>query len=413
MKKIYYGWIIVSALFIINFATQAAGTLNLGLFILPMCTEIGFSRSIFGWLTTFRALAGGISSFFLGPLLDKFGPRIMIPVSSLLTGLCLIGIGTAKEVNHLFMFFAIIGLAGLINAGGGLLTSVPVAKWFIKKRGLTMGLASLGMGIGSITPIPVTQLFISGYGWRNTWIIMGILHMALTIPVALIFLRRQPEDMGLLPDGDTDAIIKADKEQSTYVPESVWSVREALHTRSFWLITFSLLLSSFATGGSVHRIPYWIELGFDPKLVSTCFAVDAAGAAVMLLAAGLILDRFPPRFVAACSYCGFIIAIILMLNGTNAIIMFVSGIIYGSAVGTLMICQTYLWASYYGRSFLGSIRGITLPAVLFGAAIGAPAVGYIYDFTGSYRPAWQITIFLYLLAFIIMLLATPPKRKAE
>jgi sugar phosphate permease len=411
MKKIYYGWIIVSTLFIINFATQAAGTLNLGLFILPMCTDMGFSRSLFGWLTTFRALAGGISSFFLGPLLDKFGPRVMIPVSSLMTGFCLIGIGTAKEVRHLFIFFAIIGLAGLINAGGGLLTSVPVAKWFIKKRGLTLALTSLGMGIGSITFIPITQLFISGYGWRNTWIIFGILNMALTIPVALIFLRRQPEDMGLLPDGDSEAAVKAEKEDSSYDPEIIWTVREAIHTRSFWLITLSLLLGSLATGASVHRIPYWIELGFDPKLVSICFAVDAAGAAIMMLAAGLILDRFPPRFVTACAYGGFIIAVILMLIGSNAVIMFLSGIIYGSAVGTLMICQTYLWAKYYGRSFLGGIRGITLPAVLLGVAIGAPAVGYIYDFTGSYRPGWQAVMVLYLLALIIILLATPPKHK--
>ena len=100
-KRIFYGWIIVAVLFVINFATQAAGALNLGLFILPMCTDMGISRGLFGWLTACRALAGGVSSFFLGPLLDRYGPRILIPLSSLITGLSLIGIAASKQVNHL------------------------------------------------------------------------------------------------------------------------------------------------------------------------------------------------------------------------------------------------------------------------------------------------------------------------
>jgi len=412
-KRIFYGWIIVAALFIINFATQAAGTLNLGLFILPMCTDLGISRSLFGWVTTCRALAGGLSSFFLGPLLDRYGPRILIPVASLITGLGMLGIAASKQVNHLFLFFAVIGLAGLINTGGGLLSSVPVAKWFVRRRGLVIALTSLGLGMGSIIFIPVTQIFIDGYGWRHAWIILAIINMALTIPVALFFLRRQPEDMGLFPDGDIEAVPKADSAGSSYVSESIWTVREALHTRSFWLITVSLFLSSLATGGSIHRIAYWVELGFDPKLVSTCFAVDAAGAAVMMLAAGLFLDRFPARFVTAGTFVGFIIAIILMIIGSSVMLMFVSGILYGISVGGLMVCQTYLWASYYGRTFLGTIRGITLPAILLGVAIGSPAVGYVYDLTGSYRIAWQILIGLYLIALIIMLQATPPRGKSE
>jgi predicted MFS family arabinose efflux permease len=173
------------------------------------------------------------------------------------------------------------------------------------------------------------------------------------------------------------------------------------------------MLGGFAMGSSVHRIPYWTELGFDPQLVSLAFSTDAAGAAVMILAVGLLLERFPPRFVAAGAYGGLAVASVLMLIATNALHLFTSTTLFGISIGTTMVSQTYLWASYYGRAFLGTIRGITMPITMLAIAAGAPVAGYIYDFTGGYELAWQIAIVAYISAFVIMLCATPPKRGPE
>ncbi len=165
----YYGWVIVVTLFFVNFAVHATGTLNLGLFVIPMGEAMGISRSTFGWLTTARYLASGFTSLFLGRLLDRFGPRLIIPVAALVTGMGVIGFGLADNVLQLFILFTIVGLAGLSTPGGGILSTVPVAKWFVRRRGVALGLASLGLGVGGIVLLPVTQLFIEVVDWRDAW----------------------------------------------------------------------------------------------------------------------------------------------------------------------------------------------------------------------------------------------------
>ena len=411
--RLYYGWVIVATLFVVNFATHATGTLNLGLFVIPMGDAMGISRGLFGWLTTARYLAGGITGIFLGRLLDRFGPRLLIPAAALVTGLGVIGFGMADNVVQLFLLFTVVGLAGLSTPGGGLLSSVPVAKWFVRRRGTALALASLGLGFGGMTLLPITQLLIDVVEWRKAWLYLGVISMVITIPPALIFLRRQPEDMGLRPDGDAAPSIGPDSTDREEDEEAVWTLREALHTRAFWLLTTALVLGGFGMGASVHRIPYWVDLGFDADLVSLSFSADAAGATVMMLVVGFLLDRFPARFVAAGAYAGFAGALGLMLTASSTFDLFASVVLWGLAIGINIVSQTYLWADYYGRAFLGTIRGITMPTILLASAFGAPVVGYIFDFTGGYEPAWRILIGIYLLALIIMVAATPPRRKPE
>ncbi|MBW2065075.1 MAG: MFS transporter [Deltaproteobacteria bacterium] len=406
--KIFYGWIIVATLSVVNFAAEAAGGLNLGLFIIPMCEDLGFSRSIFGWMTTGQALSAAISSVFLGMLLDRYGPRIMVPVTGLITGLCMIGMSTVTGVYSLFFLFAFIGFAGLVGTGGPILTSVPIAKWFVRRRGLALSITSLGTSLGPVILFPITQTLIDDFGWRRAWLILALICMTLIILPSLLLLRRQPEDMGLLPDGDNVSITEGDIINSPQPHEPIWSAGEAMRTSTFWFLLSSLALVSFGMGGSLHRIPYLIEMGFDHKLVSLCFSADAASATLMILIAGFLLDRLPPRFIAAGSFAGFTVAITLLLVASTPWRMFASGILFGSSVGVNLVCQTYLWASYYGRAFLGSIRGATLPPILIGRSLGAPMVGYIYDIFGSYNIAWKMLIGVHLFALVIILFATPP-----
>jgi len=411
MPSFFYGWIILAILSVVNFAIQANGMFNLGLFVIPMCTDIGISRSLFGWLATTRSLSGGISVFILGRLVDRLGSRILIPCSALVTGLCMIGIGVSNHIKYLFTLFSLIGFAGLATAGGGILTTVPVAKWFVRRRGLAMGISTLGVGVGAVTFIPVTQFFINVFGWRKAWIMLAIIIMSLIIPLASVVLRRQPEDMGLLPDGTskTDEVAHA---QSNVKDEAIWTVSDAIHTRAFWLLNAAWMLWGLPTGGAIHRMAYWIEMGFDAQLVSFVFTIDAVGFTIMILAAGILLDRFPPRFVQAGAFAGVILSLMLMLVASHTYHMLFSVILFGLSAGTNIVSQTYLWANYYGRTFLGAIRGVTLPVYLAAMAIGAPLTGYIYDYTGGYQLAWRLFIGVYFAGLLCMLAAKPPPKKS-
>ncbi len=408
-RPFFYGWVIVATLFVVNFATMATGTLNFGLFVLPMGEELNMSRGFIGWSQTTRMLAGGISGFFLGRLLDRHGARVLIAAATLTTAACMIGLVYVQNAWQFLLLFSVMGLIGL-SAPGGLLTSVPVAKWFVQQRGKALAIATMGLGVGGIAFMPITQLLIDQVGWRNSWMVLAIISVTLALPLTVLFLRRQPEDMGLIPDGSPPDLSAT----SRRVPKSEevqWTASQALRTRTFWrLILFFGLVGFAAGGGSIHRLPYWVEQGFDAKLVSYAFSADAAGAALMALGAGFLVDRFPVRFVAVGSCVGFVAAIALMLNTSNSFYLFSSTILFGLAVGANMIVTTFVWADYYGRAFLGTIRGIVLPATLVTSGAGAPIAGYIYDFGHSYTPVWWMLMALYSLAALVILNTTAPRR---
>jgi MFS family permease len=191
-------------------------------------------------------------------------------------------------------------------------------------------------------------------------------------------------------------------------------VSGAARTRAFWLLASATALNGFVMGGTnVHRIPYWVELGFAPHLVSLAMSANAAAAAAMILVAGVLLDRFPARFVAAASFAGFAGAVALMLAANSVVHLFVSTVMFGLCVGIRMVVQTHIWADYYGRANLGALRGVTMPAQLLASAIGAPVVGYVYDITGSYAAAWWLLIAMLLGAFLIMMFALPPRARPD
>ena len=410
VRSLYYGWIIIAALFVVNFAIQATGMFNLGLFVIPMCNDMGISRGQFGWFATVRLLSGGVAVWLLGRLVDRFGSRTLIPLSAVLTGLFMMGVGASTHVLYIILLFSLIGFSGLSAGGGGILTMVPVAKWFVRRRGLALGISTLGIGVGAMTFIPVTQFLIDRFGWRMAWVLLAIIMMVLIVPVSAIVIRREPEDMNLLPYGASEAD-EAGYSQSNSMDETVWTVSEALRTRAFWFINAALLLWGMANGGSVHRMAFWIGLGFDPRLVSFVFTIDAVGFTIMTFVAGVLLDRFPPRFVQAGAFAGIMGSVLLMVVASQTYHMLFSVILFGLAAGTTIVSQTYLWAHYYGRVFLGSIRGVTLPFFLAAAAIGAPLTGYIFDYTGSYQPAWKLFIGVYFIGFLCILAAKPPSKK--
>lgn len=421
-KRIFYGWIIVASMALINFAGMATGNLNFGLFIPLMESDLNIGRTTFGWMDTARRFTGGAASYFVGKIIDKRGPRLYIVVAAVIIGFSMVLIGFSQKSWHLIVLFGIIGLSGLA-APGGLVTSVPVAKWFFKKRGIAIALASVGLGLGGIVMLPATQILIENLGWRNTWIILAIVFMVITIPISAIFLRRRPEDLGLKIDGDSakeqiqdNLIVHPTKNDENFLDEISWTLKDALHTKTFWMLTMIFALVGLAQGGAgVHRIPFWIDSGYDGRTVAFAFSLDAAGAAFMAILSGWIADKLPIRYIATASYSGFILALLLMLltsntSGSPIWLVFASSGIFGLSVGANMIVTGYIFAAYFGRDFLGAIRGITMPVLLVSAGIGPPIVGYMFETTGSYQIAWWIMIVLYGMAASLVITVRAPKK---
>ena len=415
---VFYGWVIVASMFLVNFSTMATGTLNFGPFVVPMGEGLDMSRADFGWAQTTRNLTAGLSALMVGRLLDRYGSRLFIVVAAAVIGLCLLAISHVSEAWQFFLLFGVIGVTG-VTAPNSLVTSVPVAKWFVRLRGRALALSTLGLGVGGITLVPLTQFLIDEEGWRATWAIMAIAFMVVCIPVAALFLRRQPEDMGLEVDGgagQSGSRPRSDSPAGRIVAseEDAWTLSDARRESTLWKLMIVFALHGLAQGGaSVHRFPFWTERGIDAQTVSFAFSVDAAGATIMILLSGLLVERFPVRFLGVASFLGFASATTLMLYGAQELHMFASTLVFGSSVGLFMIVPTYMMAEYYGRAFLGAIRGVVLPVTLLTAGAGAPLVGYMRDFSGDYGSSWWTILGLYGAAAALMTTVRPPKAKTR
>ena len=187
--NIYYGWVIVIVMAISTAATMGMGSLNFGLFINPMGTELNIGRSTFGLAQTARQFSSSFTAPIIGKLLDKYGSRILLPFAALIVGVCLIGLSFVQYAWQIILLFIIMGFVGLAGPGN-LVTTIPVNKWFVKKRAKAIAFSSIGIPIGSLIFLPATQLFIDSFGWRNAWILLSIISMILIIPISILFLRK-------------------------------------------------------------------------------------------------------------------------------------------------------------------------------------------------------------------------------
>tara|TARA_B110000263_G_C15308872_1_gene511933 strand:- start:2992 stop:4173 length:1182 start_codon:yes stop_codon:yes gene_type:complete len=384
--------------------TMALGTLNFGLFIKPMGDELNIGRSYFGWASTARQLTAGLSSPIMGSWIDKYGSRILLPIATLITGLGLILLGFNSSGILMIVIFGLIGITSL-GGPGSLITTVPISKWFIEKRGKALAITSLGVPIGAMIFVPLTQFFIDTTGWRNTWMIFGLLAIIIIIPPSLYFLRREPEDIGLIPDGVQ--IINDDFKDK----EVSWEFKEAVRTNVFWRITICLTVMSIAIGTiAIHRIPAFMDRGLEPQLIALATAFDAVCAGISTFIIGNLVKKISVRILGTIAFLLLAIASLITIYANSFLVIFISMAVFGLGIGGLMFIHSFIWADYFGRKNLGIIRGKVTPFILIIGGIGAPISGYVRDYTGSYITVWFFGTGLMFFTAILFFTCKKPKK---
>ncbi len=356
----------------------------------PRGEALNCGRPTFGWARPVRQLARAVTSPIIGPLIDRTGARILLPVAALIVGTAMIGLAFIESGWQLVILFAAMGLVGM-GGPGALVTSVPVVKWFRKKRAKAIAFASLGIPIGALVFVPLTQVFIDAWGWRNAWIALAALGVGIIVPPALIFLRREPEDIGLLPDGEI-ASVNSDGDSAIIQDEISWTTREAIRSVVFWklVVVFTGVALALGTIG-VHRIPAFVDRGVDPGQIAIATAFDAIAAGISTFVMGNLAHRIPGRVLGFIGFIGFMFlaaSSALTIYADTFALVFISMAVFGLGIGGMMFLQNYIWAEYFGRGHLGAIRGVVMPVTLIIGGIGAPAAGYVYDQTGTYDVIW-------------------------
>ena len=422
-KGFYYGWVIVFVMATAGAVSMAMGSLNFGLFIKPMGDTLGIGRGWFGWAQTIRQVASAFTSPAVGVLIDRYGSRVMLPVAALVTGSAMIGLSFLSGGKHALIMVALFAAMGLVGMSGpgALVTSVPVLKWFVRGRGRAISYMALGIPIGAMIFVPLTQMFIDWWGWETAWIVLAAIGMGVIVPLAAIFVRRQPEDMGLLPDGDfpdelreSENAVQDEGDPEPQVADEVsWTVREATRTPVFWSLVAMFSMVSLATGTvALHRIPDFADRGFDTTLIAWATSVDAVCAGAASFTFGILVSRVPGRLLGALGFSFLAVASVMTIYAADDFTMFTSMSVFGLGIGGMMFLQNFIWADYFGREQVGAIRGFAMPINLILGAAGAPIAGHVYDYTGSYTEVWWVGVALMVCSAMLALVTPPPKRPA-
>ena len=411
----YYGWVIVTVVFLAEFIAAAGGSMTIPLFFEPMSHSLGWSLTILTGALFAQTLAYMFVSPFLGFFVDKYGARPVMTIGSLVAGIGLLLIMGVQEIWQFWMLYAVVGALGL-HEMGQFTGPVVIAKWFIRKRGRAMAIGTFGTVMGGMVMAPVIGILINSFGWRQTWGIMGIMVLVVMVPICLFFMRREPEDMGLLPDGDSPTI--ATTEESKIVPQPrqawdydpEWTLREALRTPTLWILIVSLNLIGFLAGViTVHTVPYF-TLVENMSAIGAGYVLTARlfSASISRILWGILVEKISVRWCLAMSFLGRSlgpISLVLIPYPYN-----IGALMLSSSVGgALGILQPMVFANYYGRRFTGTIQGTMRPLLTVSPLIGPLLVAMLYDSTGSFDLAFILATICGLLSTLVVLFAKPPR----
>jgi MFS family permease len=413
----FYGWIIV----VVTFVTMAIGVnarTAFSLFFPPIIDEFGWERGITAGAFSFGFLVSAAVSPLIGRLMDRAGPRAVMELGVALMGGGLLLAPLTTQPWHLYLTIGVMVGAGSVCLGySG--QSLFLPNWFIRRRGLAIGLAFAGVGIGSMTLLPWVQLMIEQTGWRTACTAMGVMVLVALAPINLL-LRKRPEDIGLEPDGDAAPSASSAKPVSNIVDPvwagTDWTLRRALCTARFWWISlgyFGGLYIWYAV--QVHQTKYLLDIGFSPSV-----AVWALGAVSLLgipgqIWLGHLSDRVGREWIWAASCVGFAIcfaALIALKSFPSLMLVYVMVFAQGAlGYGLTSIMGAVVLEIFQGKHY-GSIFGTIMLAALAGGAAGPWVTGFLYDLTGSYTIAFAIAIGVSALSAIAIWLASPGKIRA-
>ena len=377
-----------------------------GVFLKPLTMEFGWDRGALSAVYSMIVLVAGSLGILSGRLSDRYGPRPIVTTGGLLTGIAFL---LMPQVNSLWQVYLIWGVLMGISFSFCLIPVMAIIpKWFAKRQGIATGIAMAGKGIGGIISPLLAQWLISACGWQNAFIILGIISLAIIIPVAQ-FMRRSPQRIGLKPYGE-DEITKNRQPQSLAI-EGL-SFNQAIRTSQFWL--FGLILASvfFCLGTIlVHVIPHTSDIGISEVIAASILSIAAGISVIGRLGIGFLYDRVGGTLTLSACLGLVTVALICLLFAREVWMLYVFAVVFGLSYGGFTLLIPVVAAELFGLMSLGAIiGGITFLATI-GDAIGAPISGSLFDITGSYSLAFLICTVICATATILSLILLRYKGK--
>jgi len=399
--RLFYGWVVVIA-FLITCATLTGITFSFGVFFKSIESEFNLTRTVTSSVLSANMILAAVFAVLGGYVLDRYGPRIVVLLMGVFTGLSLLLTSQTSSPWQLFLGYSL-----LLAIGTGAAYTVAVSttsRWFDKKRGFALGITGSGAGVGTLFIAPFATYLISSVGWRMAYIIMGLIAWLIVIPLSRL-LKKTPSEIEALPDGAKSppgglGIEEKRGEGSTQLPG--FSLIQASRTSSFWLFGSIWLLYSFSyLLVLTHVVPHAMDNGIPALEAATVLSLMAGSNIAGKLLIGRISDSTGRKVMAII--CALLLAgAMIWLNCSHDLWMFyLFGIVCGFSFGGLDPSLTALIGDTFGLRSIGMIIGTLNIGWGVGAAVGPAVGGLIFDVSKSYFVAF-LTGALAMLALALL-----------
>jgi MFS family permease len=409
----FYGWIIVAISMVAGFFSAGVSNITMAVVLKPISDDLGWSRALTAAAVTMGSILGGALSPVFGPIADRLGPRFLLPAGGALVGLLAIGVSLSTEP---WQFYATFVPARALTEFllCGIVPFTAVANWFHLKRPRAMGLVAMSVPLGSAALSLIYQFFVTHYGWRSAFLALGISLWVLVVIPGAIFLRRQPEDLGLAADGLSplprpDGPLSPEKARQETFAELSWTRGDAVRTNALWLLVASAFLASVGTGGiAFHTVAYFTDRSIAPAAAAGALSVMALSGAMGNGLWGALAERMQPRRLNVTTMIIAAGAVALLTQVREPLTAYVFAVLFGlNARGAAVLTQILL-ARYFGRRSYGAISSVLDPFHKGGLGLGALLAGLAFDFTGNYRTIFFIFMGSYLLSALLIFLVRRP-----
>ncbi|MFC1907596.1 MFS transporter [Chloroflexota bacterium] len=397
--KFFYGYVVVGISFLISMTIYGA-MYTFTVFLEPLLAEFGWSRAATSGAFSLFMVFHGLLYIATGRLTDRFGPRIVITICSIFLGLGYILMSLIDTIWQLYLVYGVIISIGV--SGAFIPLASTIARWFILKRGVMTGILTAGVGVGTMLLPRLASWLIEGYGWRNSYVIIGGL-LLVVILLAAQFLRRDPYQMGLLPDGRNESGAGTENNEAT----GYW-LSAALRTRQFWLLCVvwaGFLYSIMAT--MVHIVIYATGLGFSPGNAANVMVIIGGFSVIGRLALGYLADRMGIRPSMMVCLIALSILLFWLVFTRDMWSVYLFAVVFGFAYGGLVTLASPLVAELFGLRSHGVLLGIITFVGTIGGAIGPVMSGYIFDIRESYQLAFLVSAIVAAMAAVLALLLRP------
>jgi MFS family permease len=393
LKKVFYGWWIVAAAWVQFLVCGGTAFYGFTTFFNPIRDEFGWSAAKISFAFSLRSIEGGVLGPLIGFLTDRIGVRKIIIFGMALTGL---GMILLSYTNSLLVFYGIFLLFSLgTSAGLASAQYVAAANWFSKKRTWAMAVLSTGFGFSGVIG-PVLVWLIGQYGWRQAAIIMGVVMWLVGIPLGLVF-RHRPQPYGYLPDGEVPETIPPDAKASattlitktSSAPTTDFTARQAIVTRTFWMLVLFGLLTGFAQSAIfVHEMPYLTSVGISREIAGWVILGITGSSLIGRLGFGWLGDRYDKRYLLAIGAAMQCIGVFIFAGISSPWMLIPFLLFFGPGYASQIPLYPAIRADYFGLKQFATIGGLMSLGWTVCGILAPVLAGWVYDTWGTYRPIW-------------------------